>query len=1168
MLRTALITILFLIPYFLLANGNNGPKGSVQFTENKGQWETNVLFKADFAGGVIYLEKNCITFDLFNAGDMEKISPHGHAHDGQSDTAHSILRKHCYKLWFDDANTKIVFQKNDPSSDYKNYFIGNDKNKWANKVYSYGEVVYQNIYPGIDLKIYSRGGNLKYDFIIHPGGDPKNIRLRYEGLDLVSLYNNTLQLTASFAQLTESAPLAYIQTDNYKLPVQCKYILNDKSVTFALPQLYDKNYPLIIDPELIFASYSGSSEDNWGSTATFDPDGNLYGGGIAFGSGYPTTIGAYQTSYEGGTGYFPFDVSISKFNDIGTDLIWSTYLGGSGNEFPHSLIVNNAGELLIYGTTGSDDFPMTADAYDDSFNGGPFEYVDDVLEYTYGIDIIVAKLSADGTALNGATYIGGTETDGANLANATLFNYGDNARGEVVVDESDNVYIASCTYSDDFPVTVSAFQNSIAGNQDGCVFKLNADLSELIWSSYIGGASADGAYSLKLNSAGEILTCGGTASTGFPATDDVWHDTYQGGTADGWVAKINSAGSEIIACSFIGTSSYDQTYFVETDDNDFVYITGQSKGVYPVIDADYSETGGKQYITKLNTDLSDVIYSTIFGSGSAQIDISPSAFLVDDCENVYVSGWGGSVNFEGSTDGMTTTADAIDPTTDGSDFYFFVLAKNAIDILYGSYFGGVGVEEHVDGGTSRFDKSGTIYQAVCAGCGGSNAFPTTDDAWSEVNGSWNCNLGVGKIKLDLAGVYAISDAEPSLSGCIPFTVYFDNLSSDAEEYIWTFGDGSTPSSAFEPIYTYEEIGIYSVMLVVIDSNSCNIADTAYLTIEVSNGNIEAQIDSLLEQNCDELTLTIFDFSTIFPTTEYNWTFGDGTSSTLASPTHTYTEAGTYNVELILSDSTSCNKFDTIAFEVNYLFDFNTGYDVVTDGCLPVTAIFSADFDGADAYLWDFGDGGTATTQNATHDYTEPGTYTVTLSITFCDITDVYTETFTVFPLPVAGFNSEPSFGIANAATLFISECENAVSYLWEFSDGEFSTEENATHYFPGLGTFEVCLTATNAAGCTDTYCRGISIEDEGSADIPTGFSPNGDGANDVLFVKGFGFARMDLKIFNRWGELVFETTNQAIGWDGTLRGKPLDMDVFVFMLNVDFVDGNYFEKTGNVTLIR
>lgn len=1174
-MRIFFFLIITTLAVSLFAQTNSAAAPLIRFSENKGQWQGNILFRADLSASSIFLEKNCITFDLGNESDMEKLHGH-HLQNTVVEQFDGIVRRHCYKLYFEGCNSDIEIEKNIRSLSYSNYFLGSDKSHWKSEVYAYAEIIYKNIYDGIDLKVYSRGANFKYDFIVHPGADINTIKLRYEGLDNIALENNTLRLIASFANLSESPPLAYVQTDAYKLPVNCNYHLDNNFISFSITQLYDRQHTLIIDPELVFASYSGSTFDNWGYTATYDLSGNLYGGGIIFGTGYPVTVGAYETSYQGGDGSiagYPYDngldIAISKFSSDGTTLIYSTYFGGSGNELPHSLITDAAGNLYVYGTTGSEDFPTSGSAYDNSFNGGVSTNVDDgIINFPDGVDIFISKFNAAGSALPASTFIGGTGNDGLNLSATTQFNYGDFARGEIILDESNNIYIASSTSSTDFPTTAFAFQLINAGGQDAVVLSLNNTLSSLLWSSYLGGSASDGAYSIKRNAIGDVLIAGGTASSNFPVTSGAWNETY-GGATDGWAAKINSSGSSILSATYIGTNDYDQTYFVETDAYNFVYITGQTKGSYPVINADYSEANGTQFITKLNEDLSDVEYSMVFGSGSSTVNISPSAFLVDVCENVYVSGWGGAVNFEGSTSGMSITPDAIQSSTDGSDFYFFVLQKNAVDILFGSYFGGdENVGEHVDGGTSRFDKSGTIYQGVCAGCGGYNDFPTTDGAWSEINGTFNCNLGVAKIKLNLVGVFAESVAEPSFSGCDPFTVDFDNLSSDAEEYIWDFGDGSANSTEFEPSHTYTEPGLFEVMLIVVDSATCNIRDTSYLTIEVLNGDIIPAVDFLVEQNCDSLVLTTVDESVVFPTTEYFWNFGDGETSTLSEPSHTYYVPGTYLVQLILTDSTACNKTDTIEYEVNYLFDFNPGYTVITDGCLPVEAIFTALFDSADTFLWDFGDGTFAETQTATHTYTEPGDYTVHLTISYCGYTDEFTEVFSVYELPIAYFDAEPALGIINGPTTFYNLSENAVSYLWEFSDGTSSVDENAVHTFESLGNSEVCLTATNAAGCTDTYCRDIIILEEGAADVPTGFSPNGDGANDILFVKGFGFAHMDFKIFNRWGELVFQSTDQKIGWDGTLREKDLDMDVFVFILKVDFTDGSRIEKKGNVTLIR
>ena len=171
-----------------------------------------------------------------------------------------------------------------------------------------------------------------------------------------------------------------------------------------------------------------------------------------FGTGYPTVTGSFQTTYAGGEGgSFACDVSISKFTADGTDLVYSTYLGGSKNELPHSLAVDSSGQLIVYGTTGSDDFPMGEDAYDNSFGGGDNATVTYVVQFSEGTDIYLTKFTADGTDIIGSTYLGGNENDGMNLGDIA-FNYGDHARGEVVTNTAGDVYVASCTYSSNFPV--------------------------------------------------------------------------------------------------------------------------------------------------------------------------------------------------------------------------------------------------------------------------------------------------------------------------------------------------------------------------------------------------------------------------------------------------------------------------------------------------------------------------------------------------------------------------------------------------------------------------------------------------------------------------------------------------------------------------------------------
>jgi hypothetical protein len=204
----------------------------------------------------------------------------------------------------------------------------------------------------------------------------------------------------------------------------------------------------------------------------------------------------------------------------------------------------------------------------------------------------------------------------------------------------------------------------------------------------------------------------------FPVTPGAISTTYNGGITDGFVSKLKNDGTSILNSTFVGTAAYDQTFFIQLDKDFDVYIVGQTLGVMPVSGGVYSNANSGQYIWKMTNDLSAQIFTTIFGNGNNSINISPSAFLVDYCENIYVSGWGGHILQGVPTNNMPLTANAIQSTTDGFNFYLFVLSTNATSLLYATYFGGAQSQEHVDGGTSRFDKKGIIYQSVCAGCPG------------------------------------------------------------------------------------------------------------------------------------------------------------------------------------------------------------------------------------------------------------------------------------------------------------------------------------------------------------------------------------------------------------------------------------------------------------------
>ncbi len=801
-----------------------------RFTENKGQWPEQVAFRTLVPGGVLFVERGAFTFTLRSGGAHLH---HGHAENEPVAPAHA----HAYRATFVGAGHAV------PLGDkrlghYENFFLGNDPSVWGTGCAVYGLVRMKGLYPGIDLEVDGREG-LKYSFVVAPGGDPTQIVMRYEGQDRLHLEEGRLVVETTAGTMTEGGLAAYQQTDRGRKMVPCHFHLEGNLVSFALPDGHDPTLPLVIDPTLTFASYSGSTADNFGFTATYDNSGHLYGGGIVFGTGYPVTTGVLDPAFNGGT----IDIGISKFSPDGTSLAWSTYLGGASNESPHSLVVNGNDELYVLGSTSSLDFPTTPGVHGPAFHGGtaistsgPTGWAGINSGYGYGhpngTDIIVAHFSADATSLVACTYVGGSGNDGLNNTLALAHNYGDHFRGEIALDAQGWPVVCTSTQSSDIPVSPNAPQPTFGGVQDAYIFRMDPGLSAL-QATFYGGSGADSGYGVQFDSSGRIYTTGGTTSGDLATPGTPLHPTMQGLT-DGHVERWSGDLGQLLSATYLGTAEYDQSYFVQLDLDDQVYVVGQTHGAYPVSAGVYANPGSSQFIHKLDNGLSSTLWSTVIGSGSVH-DVSPSAFLVSDCGQIYLSGWGGTVNnyaqgVSSTTVGLPVSADAFQPTTDGNDFYLLVLEQDAAALNYATFFGGPSSREHVDGGTSRFDKHGTVYQAVCAGCLGQDDFPTTPTAWSTTNGSFNCNLGV--FKFDLIQPTAHVEVDGPSFACLPgATVSFLNLSSGGSIFEWDFGDG-TDTVAFEPDHTYTAPGTYTVRLVLSSEDVCLSNDTAYTEVTI------------------------------------------------------------------------------------------------------------------------------------------------------------------------------------------------------------------------------------------------------------------------------------------------------------------------------------------------
>ncbi len=1185
-------------------------QGNIEFIENKGQWDSKVLFMGKVSNGSFFIRKDGFTVVQYHPGDFADL--YQKIHDGSiSSYPNGVpVRSHSFHVDFVNANPEVTVVPEKPISTVSNFFYGNDPSKWGEGCRMYQAITAENIYPGVNVRFYTDNGFLKYDIIAKPGADVSRIALKYDGVDKLQVKGKELVIGTSIGDLREALPYSF-QTDLHeRKEINSKYIVKDKIVRFNL-QNYDPTKTLVIDPQVVFCSFSGSVADNWGYTATYGPDGSMYGGGIVFASGFPTQAGAFQSNYQG-----DYDIGIIKLSPDGVNRIYATYIGGSGKEQPQSLIVDPQGNLIIAGRTNS---PKTGLGSFPLLNGAA-----DLIGACGLYDIVIVKLNASGTALIGSKRIGGTANDGVNISEnrqlgttSLMRNYGDDGRSEVNLDPAGNVYVASCTNSNvgttanNFPIVGSPFQSSPGGQQDAVVIKLNPTLSSVLFSSYLGGSGNDAAYVLTIAPNGDIYTAGGTESdASFPGVRTGTVGPNNHGSVDGFVAVISSNGANIIRSTFIGTSGADQVYGIQFDRNGFPYVMGQTTGTWPVTAGTpvFGSAAGKQFFGKLQKDLSNYVYTSVFGTGSANPNISPVAFLVDRCENVYISGWGGfygTKNWFGSagTSGLPVSANAIKSTTDGKDFYFIVIAKDANRLLFGSFFGEANAPgggcDHVDGGTSRFNSDGVIYQAICANCnlepsGVQPRFPTTLGSWAPTNKSTTgaqCNLAMVKIAMNLAGVKgniqsSINGVPRDTAGCVPLDVLFTDTIANAQTYEWYFGDGSPVQTTTVPTisHTYNAVGLYQVMLIAIDLNTCNLRDTSYLHIRV--GDLQARLAATYSKlpPCTAFKYQFNNISTTaasrpFTDTSFLWIWGDnspGIVSGLASLNHTFPGPGSYKVKLVLKDTAYCNNPDTLLLDLEVAENVDARFETPATGCLPYTAGFRNTSIAGETWEWDFGDGSPRSIVfEPTHLYSLEGPYTIMLIATnpnTCNIKDTARFTINVFKKPIPDYTFSPNPPIQNTPTIFTNNSfPEAIRFKWVFGDGDSLLTTSRTpveHQYNATGTFNACLTGYNAAGCDSTICQQVRAVIFPLVDVPNAFTPLSGDVNSVIYVRGFGIGKMTFNVWNRWGQKIFETNNVKQGWDGKYKGAVQPMDVYAYTLNIEFTDGTKGIKKGDITLIR
>ena len=1223
MKRCIIISIWLLI----FSNGYTQFAGQpFQFIQNKGQWDASIKFKGELATGAFFLHTNGFTVLMHDTADIGRIQRSHHQHATSNDPApasgsgnpqllspspngvanevNSVskegLHSHAYRLVFEGANPSPQIIPEKQTEEYYNYLIGNDPTKWATHVKIFGAVTLRDLYPNIDIRYYQENGNIKYDLLVHPGGDISRIAMRYIGAEQLSIVQKELHVKTSVGTVKELYPYSYQSNpETGKKTIKCQYEIREGNLVKFQINSYDKKQLLVIDPKLIFSTYAGGP-NNWGVTATPGPDESFFSGATIFSSGYPVTTGAI---FSGGSGNYPSDICITRFNSNGTKRMYATYLGGSGNDFAHSLIADPLGNLIVMGRTYSNDYPNSK---------------------SYAIDkekessLAVTKLNDQGFLYSATSSlrIGGSKEDGVNLSMKQF--YDDESRSEVGLDKSNNIYIVSNTNSPDFPLIGGiSSSNSFGGRQDAVVLKINPNCSDIIWSRFLGGSGEDGGFVMEFDPiTNRIFVGGGTSSSNFPSVSGGIQSSLQGGI-DAYVSIIDLNGN-LIKSTYFGTSNIDILYGLKFDQKGYPYVMGVTRGTWPLLPSGMKSIPDKmpnsgQFVGKLDPSISSFIYTTVFGNGKNSSKFSPVAFAVDYCENLYITGWGDVTGFPIK---RKSPSDYLDDVTDGQDFYFIQIARDGKDIDYGTYFGQEGgYSEHVDGGTCRYDPKGNIYQAICATCSGygepaiSKGFPIYPKygnnqvvaTASGANGR-GCNLAAVKIAFNFAGVRvdirSYLNNKLKTTGCINSTFEFRDVIGTlvpGKTWIWEVYNSpltatSTPiggpTTTTVPVfpYTFINAGNYTVKVTALDPSSCNIKDENTIDITITGNEALLDFDVVKVGPCNSKTFTFTNKTVATPAlsaSSLTWDFGDGNTQAInpaiSTYTHTYTDAApkTFKTTLLLNDTRYCNNPGELEKSVKISGAIKAKIKEVKDGCAPYTVLFENASEGGTDYTWKIDGNIVSNAIDLPYTFPSAGNHTVELIASENTLTCSQTNSTGAIPFkvsanPVVSFNFVTP--VVNTPIQFNNTSDPGLKYVWDLGDGttkESFTLASITHQYNLSNLYTVTLTGTNpTTGCSASDTKAVDALIYPLFDLPNAFTPDRPGPNSVFKITGYGIVKMKMIIYNRWGQKVFETNSPGMGWDGKYNGKPQPMDVYTYTLYVEMSNYDTFKRSGEITLIR
>ncbi len=771
------------------------------------------------------------------------------------------------------------------------HFLSGPKEQWRTHVPTYRKLVYDRVWDGIDLEYLGYMDRLEFRLKLEAGSDPAQIVMETGGKDLQVLEDGRLVVSLAGAELIWSAPFAYQNINRQRIAVAVEYrLLSGGTLGFKLGD-YDASFPLVIDPFISWSTFLGGTGNvtDAGQNIAVDSADHVYVTGITESSGFPTTSGAYDLIHNGNR-----DVFVSKLSGDGSELLYSTFLGGSNDDIATGLALDSSGKIYVAGTTKSSDYPTTIGAYSELYNGGDS-------------DVFVSVLNSDGSDLIYSTFLGGASSDEARW---------------LALDDSGSAYVTGSTNGSDYPTTTGAYDVSYnGGSYDVFVTKLSSDGRELLYSTFIGSTGWDIGSGIAVDTDGNAYVTGWTDRSSFPITVGAY-DPFYNGTYDAFVTKLSHDGSALHYSTFLGGWAFDvgMRIGVDTDGNAYVAGWTQSSGFPTTADAyDNIYNGNKDvYVSKLSRDGSQLLYSSFFGGTDDEL---LNAIAVDERQSVHVTGYTQS-------SGYPTTSDAYDETHNGGqDVFVSVLNLNDgnSELSYSTFIGGMFNEA---GSGIAFDSSGNSY---VTGYTESSDYPSTSGAYDDThNGA--ADVFVTKIVLSVPDQPGTISGAYHVCGGDTGEVYSISDILEATNYTWTVPPDATITAGQGTTAITVDFGFVSGDVTVTAENVNGDSEPQILSVTVHNQFFTWVTPQAAAQGLDPLIFTVYDACGI-GALSYNWTNLTTGDTYTVNPLELPVVSQNTDLELVVTDQNmaeSANHIRVLCHASNILDLDEDGYNTIKD----------------------------------------------------------------------------------------------------------------------------------------------------------------------------------------------------------------------------------------------